>query len=485
MTFAQAKAIDLIWKTVVSRGMQILLFFISCRVFYSALLFMTERHPISYELFMTVSMTPVTSSTILPMLRAIVVALSPTFIDALSGYRAIQATMLQLSNGTGLDVSSGLTARAFQQLERTKPPPYLDTDNNNQWQLRTADFALISNATTIYFASRYRIQNISDTFSASCINSTTSVLFLSAEHYSHFQGSQLDIYDDPSCQNWFPLAPEIRDAYGVWNQTYLRDVTNYACTSKDIYTWVESFQPWTNRCYRPVKTQATTITTNPNTESPPIRLPPLEISKGLPPPVSGWDAGLDVVDEVLDAIDPFLELDDEVVVVVVGGGPPPIPPSAEFNDVEEDEGVDFVSAEVDFPVTETPELVICSELLPTMDCGVGIEDADFVDVVVLKPNPPVFPWLSVGIVTETAGVLLIATGAVVDLNSVEVVCASAGHKAATIPPFITMPNSVLGLTDTDAQASETSSATEPNPAMQAAEHPLLKSDFLHDGIWPS
>ncbi|KAF8855998.1 hypothetical protein BDZ45DRAFT_675796 [Acephala macrosclerotiorum] len=262
LTYAQAKAIDLIWNMLVGRGVQTFLVYISCKVFYAALMFMSERRPVNYELFMAMSMTPTASNGILPMLKSVIInsdlksramllwllgttvyiALSPTFIDALSGYRAIQVTMLQLPNGTALDVSSGFTSSAYQHLERTQPPAYLAIDDNGQWYNHTADFTLISNSTTIYFNGTYRAQNISDTFSASCFNSTTSVLFLSADHYSFFQPGQLDMYDDPSCENWFPLAPEIRDAYGIWNQTYLRDPENYACSSKDVYTWGFSYE---------------------------------------------------------------------------------------------------------------------------------------------------------------------------------------------------------------------------------------------------
>ncbi|CZR57148.1 uncharacterized protein PAC_07037 [Phialocephala subalpina] len=107
--------------------------------------------------------------------------------------------------------------------------------------------------------------------------------------------------------------------------------------------------------------QATTNITIPNIESPPIRLAPLDISNGLPPPVppeSAFAAGVDLVDEVLVATDPFLELDVEVEVVVVldAAEPPPIPPSADSIDVEEDDDVDVVLVEVDFTVTETTEV---------------------------------------------------------------------------------------------------------------------------------
>lgn len=133
---------------------------------------------------------------------------------------------------------------------------------------------------------------------------------------------------------------------------------------------------------------------------------------------------MDVEVVVLVATEPFLELDVDVEVVVVdGAAPPPSPPPADSIDVED--VADVVLVEVDFTVTETTEL---EWLILTIDCGAGTEDVLMdVDVVVLKPNPPVTPTLSVGIVTETAGAAeLIAMGVVAmsveeDLSTVKVV----------------------------------------------------------------
>jgi hypothetical protein len=86
-------------------------------------------------------------------------------------------------------------------------------------------------------------------------------------------------------------------------------------------------------------------------------------------------------------------------------------------------------------------------------------------------------------VTETAGAAeLTAIGVVVDRAIVEVDVAKVGHSAATIPPFFTMPNSVLEFTMIFAHASLTLCAVESSPDMQAAEHPSLKSDFVQEGI---
>ncbi|KAH7419532.1 hypothetical protein BKA64DRAFT_19771 [Cadophora sp. MPI-SDFR-AT-0126] len=269
MAFAQAKAIDLAWNALVGRGLQAFLIFISCKVFYAVLMYISERHPVTYELFAAVSLTPTGTSGIRPLLKAAIfnsdlktrlmllwllgttvyIALTPVLVDALSGYRAIQATVLQLADGSKLDVSSGFTSNAYQDLNRDQPPDFMDFDDSTgKWYNHTANFKLKSNATMIYFSGLYRIdnhgQNVSETFSSSCINTTTSVLFYNADHYTYFRGgSPLKMYDDPSCQAWFPLAPVINGgAYGEWNQTYLRHQGNYECVSKDIYTWGFSYE---------------------------------------------------------------------------------------------------------------------------------------------------------------------------------------------------------------------------------------------------
>ncbi|KAK0128341.1 hypothetical protein ONS95_000316 [Cadophora gregata] len=269
MPFAQAKAIDLAWNAVVGRGMQAFLIFISCKLFYAVLMYTSERHPVTYELFAAVSLTPTGTNGIRPLAKAIIfnsntkvrlmlvwllgstvyIALTPILVDALSGYRAIQATVLQLADGSKLDVSSGFTSNAYQNLERNQPPDYLDFNSfTGKASNRTPNFELVSNTTMIYFSGQYRLnyhgQNISEVFSSSCINTTTSVLFFSTDHYTYFRGgSPLMIYEDPSCRFWFPLAPVINEgAYGVWNQTFLRHQGNYECVSKDIYTWGFSYE---------------------------------------------------------------------------------------------------------------------------------------------------------------------------------------------------------------------------------------------------
>ncbi|KAI9052190.1 hypothetical protein LZ554_003550 [Drepanopeziza brunnea f. sp. 'monogermtubi'] len=253
MIFAQAKAIDLTWNALVGRGMQALLIFLSCKVFFAVLLHIVERNPVTYELFAAMSLAPTTTKGIRPMAHAVVInsdfrsrlmltwllittvyiAITPILVDALSGYRAIQSTVLQLADGGKLDVSSGFTATAFESLTRQQPPDYDDFDTvTNKWVIRAASFELWANDTHVYYSGHYRIstptQNTSDVYSAWCMNATTSVLFLSADHYGYFGAEgPLQLYDDSSCEAWFPLAPIIRQAYGVWNKTLLRDKDNY------------------------------------------------------------------------------------------------------------------------------------------------------------------------------------------------------------------------------------------------------------------
>jgi hypothetical protein len=148
--------------------------------------------------------------------------------------------------------------------------------------------------------------------------------------------------------------------------------------------------PGTPRCYRPIIMHTMTNITSPNMESPLIRLPLLEISKGLPPPdpSSGAAAALDVADVVVAATEPFFELEVELVVIA-GIELSPFPPLADevveaIVEEVEDVDVDVVLVEVDLIVTETTELDLCEELV------VKTADVD-VEVVVFKPSPPVTP----------------------------------------------------------------------------------------------
>jgi hypothetical protein len=63
-----------------------------------------------------------------------------------------------------------------------------------------------------------------------------------------------------------------------------------------------------------------------------------------------------------------------------------------------------------------------------------------------------------------------------------VVFANVGHKAATIPPSLTIPNNVFDLTFTCEQELDTLLAIVFSPATQAVEHPSLKSETVQVGI---
>lgn len=125
-------------------------------------------------------------------------------------------------------------------------------------------------------------------------------------------------------------------------------------------------------------------------------------------------------------------------------------------------------------------------LVEISDCGNGT-GVDVVVELVLKPRPPVTPALSVGIVTETAAGWAVGTElwTVTEIVACVEVSAKVGHRAATIPPFMTIPNNVLELTSTSSQDLDTLLAIAFNPSTQTSEHPLLKSETVQDGIWLS
>jgi hypothetical protein len=125
-------------------------------------------------------------------------------------------------------------------------------------------------------------------------------------------------------------------------------------------------------------------------------------------------------------------------------------------------------------------------LVEISDCGAGI-GVDVVVELVLKPKPPVTPALSVGIVTETAAGWAVGTElwTVTEIVACVEVFANVGHRAATIPPFMTIPNNVFELTFTSSQDLDTLLAIAFSPCTQTAEHPLLKSETVQDGIWLS
>lgn len=173
---------------------------------------------------------------------------------------------------------------------------------------------------------------------------------------------------------------------------------------------------------------------------------------------------------------------------VVTGMPPPRPPSADSIEV-------VVLLEVDVVVVARLVLVV------TCDCGRGgvlvlvvFKVVEVVKVVEedLNPSPPVTPAPPVGSVTETS-----AGGATAELAIVTeivvlpfpaadvVVFANDGHKAATIPPFLTIPSNVFELTCTFEQELDTLLAIEFSADTHCEVQPLLKSDVVQVGIWLS
>jgi hypothetical protein len=162
-----------------------------------------------------------------------------------------------------------------------------------------------------------------------------------------------------------------------------------------------------------------------------------------------------------------VRVEDEVTA------PPPRPSPADANDVVVEETVVELGEEI-FEEVMRVELLTC-------DCAMGTEL--LVVELEVSVEAPVTPGLAVGNVTEFAGRAVVPARVAEVFTTVDVVVlANVGHRASTIPPFITIPSNVLELTLTSEQALVTSSATEFSAATHAAEQPLLKSDAVHVGI---
>ena len=115
MSFAQAKAIDLIYNTFVGRGLQTILAYVCYCLFTSILLLITEEQALSYELFAATALFPAQWSVVWPsvkscfrscgwrtrcalvwlLLSTIYMMLFPTIVDAISGYEAISQTRVR------------------------------------------------------------------------------------------------------------------------------------------------------------------------------------------------------------------------------------------------------------------------------------------------------------------------------------------------------------------------------------------------------
>lgn len=193
------------------------------------------------------------------------------------------------------------------------------------------------------------------------------------------------------------------------------------------------------------------------------------MSKGLPPPESDFPLEACAVFEAV--ADVFVELDDDepltgdgvtatavVEAVVLVGSSPPIPPFADDN---------VVVAVVDARVVVLIDALEDFEELSWV-CGIGTDVED-----VFVPRPPVTPAPPVGMVTDTAAVEDTIDGDMTVTFADDVVEESTDtQRASTIPPAFTLPNNVLALTVTSAQALVTLRACDLSPVTHIDEQPF-------------
>ncbi|CZR52596.1 uncharacterized protein PAC_02473 [Phialocephala subalpina] len=127
MTFAQAKAIDLAWNTLVGRSLQTVISIFTYKVFMKALMRIAERNTLTYEVYAALAVSTTRLSAIWPLTKAlnsklnwqarfsitwlllstVYLAALPTLIDASSGYQAAQLTNLKLPNDSRIDLTLG------------------------------------------------------------------------------------------------------------------------------------------------------------------------------------------------------------------------------------------------------------------------------------------------------------------------------------------------------------------------------------------
>ncbi|KAI9742878.1 MAG: hypothetical protein M1818_003607 [Claussenomyces sp. TS43310] len=281
MGFGWAKAIDLAWNSIVGRGLQILLVYFSYRMFTDILMYLCESEALDYELFATTAFYPTQWAAFWPSLRAfchrcntrvrvflfwillstIYMACFPTLIDAISSYQTVTETLLRLPNGTFADVTDGLVADfslpSLHGILRTEPaaPPASNRTNWYGWTSMTTPYAV--EIYTIYDGMYYI---------AACTNSTTTTVWNATYNppspnipHGGNNGTITQQFNDSSCSNWYTMAPYISEYYdddttflinstsfpiagAAWNNTYMKDQSNYECVSLPLYEWGFSYE---------------------------------------------------------------------------------------------------------------------------------------------------------------------------------------------------------------------------------------------------
>jgi len=114
MKWGDAKYVDLAFNALIGRGLQTVLAWLCYHLFNVVLMNITESHHISYKLYAALALAPTRTDTVKPtiksffsklpgfvkfqlfwlLLTTIYLALFPTMIDSISGYQAIQSTMV-------------------------------------------------------------------------------------------------------------------------------------------------------------------------------------------------------------------------------------------------------------------------------------------------------------------------------------------------------------------------------------------------------
>ncbi|KAE9367226.1 hypothetical protein N431DRAFT_472230 [Stipitochalara longipes BDJ] len=280
MTYAQAKGIDLIWNTIAGRGLQAVLSAIAYKAFTQALMRISERDAIPYELFCVLGVFTTSRKALWPLLKATFSKLTqqtrfiliwllistgylllfPTLIDAVSGYQAIQMTWLKLYNGSTVDLTHGLLSDSGNYMTEVIPRecPSLDSLNIT-WESQQDYFTGTMDGSSpgfyeIYFSARAMFPDHHAYVAVPvCINSTVSQLWFTnttAGDGTDTLSGKLLSYADSSCGDWFRLLEpgdpysSVYDPIGAqffFNQTFLSQRANYECVSQDIYQWGFSY----------------------------------------------------------------------------------------------------------------------------------------------------------------------------------------------------------------------------------------------------